>query len=145
MRWKVSPIKGYILPTGQNIAIKINNWAASSKFGFYRICEQRRFKRACAFAQSRRNLRCSLIQAVSQEEPSDRKPDPWPLWNKVNGWTCAAKICHDGMVEDTNSLDAAQYNGGVVKFLKFKLKKKKKKNKNFIHLQNWYSFSIRRN
>ena len=30
-------------------------------------------------AQSRQNLRCSLIQAVSQEEPSDRKPDPWPL------------------------------------------------------------------
>ena len=26
------------------------------------------------------NLRCSLIQAVSQEEPSDREPDPWPLW-----------------------------------------------------------------
>ena len=26
------------------------------------------------------NRRCSLIQAVSQEEPSDRKPDPWPLW-----------------------------------------------------------------
>ena len=25
-------------------------------------------------------LRCSLIQAVSQEEPSDRKPDPRPLW-----------------------------------------------------------------
>ena len=24
--------------------------------------------------------RYSLIQAVSQEEPSDRKPDPWPLW-----------------------------------------------------------------
>ena len=32
-----------------------------------------------ASAQSRQNLRCSLIQAVSQEEPSDRKPDPWPL------------------------------------------------------------------
>ena len=26
-----------------------------------------------------KNPRCSLIQAVSQEEPSDRKPDPWPL------------------------------------------------------------------
>ena len=25
------------------------------------------------------NLHCSLMQAVSQEEPSDRKPDPWPL------------------------------------------------------------------
>ena len=57
-----------------------NIWAASSEFGTYRLCEQRRFRRACASAQSRQNLRCSLIQAVSQEEPSDRKPDPWPLW-----------------------------------------------------------------
>ena len=55
-------------------------WAASSEFGTYRLCEQRRFRRACASAQSRQNLRCSLIQAESQEEPSDRKPDPWPLW-----------------------------------------------------------------
>ena len=56
------------------------NWTATSEFGTYRLCEQRRFRRACASAQSRLNLRCSLIQAVSQEEPSDRKPDPWPLW-----------------------------------------------------------------
>ena len=55
-------------------------WTASSEFGTYRLCEQRRFRRACASAQSRQNLCCSLIQAVSQEEPSDRKPDPWPLW-----------------------------------------------------------------
>ena len=55
-------------------------WTASSEFGTYRLCEQRRFRRACASAQSRQNLRCSLIQAVSQEEPSYRKPDPWPLW-----------------------------------------------------------------
>ena len=26
----------------------------------------------------------------------------------LNGWACAIKICHDGMLEDTNSLDAAQ-------------------------------------
>ena len=51
-------------------------WAASSEFGTYRLCEQRRFRRACASAQSRQNLRCSLIQAVSQEESSDRKPNP---------------------------------------------------------------------
>ena len=56
------------------------DWTASSEFGTYSLCEQRRFRRACASAQSRQNLRCSLIQAVSQEEPSDRKPDPWPLW-----------------------------------------------------------------
>ena len=57
-----------------------HTWTASSEFGTYRLCEQRRFRRACASAQSRQNLRCSLKQAVSQEEPSDRKPDPWPLW-----------------------------------------------------------------
>ena len=45
-------------------------WASSSEFGTYRLI---------AFAQSRQNLRCSLIQAMSQEDPSDRKPDPWPL------------------------------------------------------------------
>ena len=55
-------------------------WTSSSEFGTYRLCEQGRFRRACASAQSdaqsHQNLRCSLIQAVSQEEPSDRKPDP---------------------------------------------------------------------
>ena len=56
------------------------NWTASSEFGTYCLCEQRRFRRACASAQSRQNLRYSLIQAVSQEEPSERKPDPRPLW-----------------------------------------------------------------
>ena len=57
-----------------------NIWAGPSEFVTYRLCEQRRFGRACASAQSRQNLRCSLIQAVSQEEPSDRKPDLWSLW-----------------------------------------------------------------
>ena len=55
-------------------------WATSSKFDTYHLCEQRRFRRACASAQSRQNLRFSLKQAGSQEEPSDWKPDPWTLW-----------------------------------------------------------------
>ena len=63
-----------------NIYILHSIWTASSEFGTYRLCEQRRFRRACASAQSRQNLCCSLIQAVSQAEPSDRKPDPWSLW-----------------------------------------------------------------
>ena len=25
----------------------------------------------------------------------------------LNGWACAVKVCHDGMLEDTNSLDRA--------------------------------------
>ena len=26
----------------------------------------------------------------------------------LNGWACAVKICHDGMLKDTNSLDASE-------------------------------------
>ena len=26
----------------------------------------------------------------------------------LNGWACAVEICHDGMLEDTNSFDGAQ-------------------------------------
>ena len=28
----------------------------------------------------------------------------------LNGWACAVKICHDGMLEETNSLDGAQFS-----------------------------------
>ena len=31
-----------------------------------------------------------------------------------NGWACAVKICHDGMLEDTNSLDGAQIIKGLI-------------------------------
>ena len=58
--------------------IKLSNWTASSEFGTYRLCEQRRFS----------GLRILV-----------------PL----NGWACAVKICHDGMLKDTNSLDGAQF------------------------------------
>ena len=83
--WTVFPVSAWktLNMVGQSncfILFKYFIWAAPSEFGTYRLCEQRRFRRACASAQSRQNLRCSLIQAVSQEEPSDRKPDPQPLW-----------------------------------------------------------------
>ena len=31
----------------------------------------------------------------------------------LNGWACAVKICHDGMLEDTNSLDGAQMRSSL--------------------------------
>ena len=31
----------------------------------------------------------------------------------LNGWACAVKICHDGPLEDTNSLDGAQILKGM--------------------------------
>ena len=32
----------------------------------------------------------------------------------LNVWACAVKICHDGMLEDTNSLDGAQIRCSLV-------------------------------
>ena len=37
----------------------------------------------------------------------------------LNGWACAVKICHDGMLEDTNSLDAAQHKVSVLRAKKY--------------------------
>ena len=31
----------------------------------------------------------------------------------LNGWACAVKICHDGMLEDTKWLDGAHLSGAV--------------------------------
>ena len=39
----------------------------------------------------------------------------------LNGWACAVKICHDGMLEDTNSLDAVHLNFSVQLFNSFLL------------------------
>ena len=64
-------------------------WTASSEFGTYRLCEQRRFRRACASARG------TFKQKARSLAP-------------LNGCACAVKICHDGMLEDTNSLDGAQ-------------------------------------
>ena len=67
----------------------ILNWAASSKFGTYRLREQRRFRRACASAKGTFKQKARSLASLK-------------------GWACAVKICHEGMLEDTNSLDASQ-------------------------------------
>ena len=94
------------------------NWTASSEFGTYRLCEQRRFRRACASAQSRQNLRCSLIQAVSQAKPSDRKPDPWPLWMAGHAQLkCVMTECSKTQIRLTglsyNSPQFSKYNSQI--------------------------------
>ena len=80
-------------------------WAASSEFGTYRLFEQRK-------------VQASLrIRAVSPEPPllAHTSSESRGTFRQkarslapLNGWACAVKICHDGMLEDTNSLDAAQ-------------------------------------
>ena len=41
----------------------------------------------------------------------------------LNGWACAVEICHDGMLEDTNSLGGAQIKSVLWHFNTFSHKK----------------------
>ena len=73
----------------------IIKWTTSSEFGTYSICVQRRFRRACASTHTSSESRGTLRQKARSLAP-------------LNGWACTVKICHDGMLEDTNLLDGAQ-------------------------------------
>ena len=35
----------------------------------------------------------------------------------LNGWACTVKICHDGMLEDKNSLDGAHIENALLYFM----------------------------
>ena len=48
----------------------------------------------------------SLLAHTSSESRGTFRQKARSLAN-LNDWACAVKICHDGMLEDTNSLDAA--------------------------------------
>ena len=85
-------------------------WTASSEFGTYHVCEQRRFRRDCA-DQARLRIRAvspepSLLAHTSSESRGTFRQKIRSL-APLNGWACAVEICHDGMLEDTNSLDGA--------------------------------------
>ena len=48
-----------------------------------------------------------LLAHTSSESRGSFRPKARSL-APLNGWACAVKTCHDGMLEDTNSLDGAQ-------------------------------------
>ena len=48
----------------------------------------------------------SLLAHTSSESRGTFRQKPRSM-APLNGWACAVKICHDGMLEDTNSLGAA--------------------------------------
>ena len=47
-----------------------------------------------------------LLAHTSSESRGTFRQKAWSL-APLNGWACAVRICHDGMLEDTNSLDRA--------------------------------------
>ena len=66
----------------------------------------------------------SLLAHTSSESRGTFRQKSRPL-APLNGWTCAVEICHDGMLEDTNSLDGAHIRDTVRAHLKlpcYKLK-----------------------
>ena len=52
----------------------------------------------------------SLLAHTSRESRGTFRQKARSL-TPLNGWACAVKICHDGMLEDTNSLDGAPSDG----------------------------------
>ena len=48
-----------------------------------------------------------LARSYKQWVKSNRKRQKARSLAPLNGWACTVKICHDGMLEDTNSLGAA--------------------------------------
>ena len=65
------------------------------------------------------------IRAVSPEPPllahtSSESRGTFRLKTRslaaLNGWACAVKTCHDGMIEDTNSLDRAHISVSILSF-----------------------------
>ena len=72
-----------------------DNWAASSEFGTYHL-------RICAVSPEP-----PLLAHTSSESRGTFRQKARSL-ARLNGWACAVKICHEGMLEDTNLLDGAQ-------------------------------------
>ena len=62
----------------------------------------------------------SLLAHISSESRGTFRQKARSL-APLNGWACAVKICHDGMLEDTNSLDGAQLCFFVVLSLHFNI------------------------
>ena len=54
----------------------------------------------------------SLLAHISSESRGTFRQKARSL-APLNGWACAVKVCHDGMLEDTNSLDGAHIYFGI--------------------------------
>ena len=87
-------------------------WTASSEFHTYSLCIRAVSPEPSLLAHISSESRGTFRQKARSLAP-------------LNGWACAVKICHDGMFEDTNSLDAAHVMITIMSS-NFKLKKKTK-------------------
>ena len=56
----------------------------------------------------------SLLAHISSESRGTFRQKARSLAS-LNGWACAVKVCHDGKLEDTNSLGGAHMPSGLVR------------------------------
>ena len=64
-----------------------NKWARSWGYGTYHTGDQRKLRRACASAQSRQSLRCSLTWRMEVDEGSDQNKTFNPTgWLRMRAW-----------------------------------------------------------
>ena len=82
------------------------NWAASSEFGI--LSPMRAAKVQASLRIRAVSPEPSLLAHTSSESRGTFRQRARSL-APLNGWACAVKICHDGMLEDTNSLDGVQF------------------------------------
>ena len=99
------------------LTIVYENWATFINFVRY-VYYMDRIKRILYLSHMRAaKVQASLrIRAVSPEPPllAHTSSESRGTFRQkarslapLNGWACAVEICHDGMLEDTNSLDGA--------------------------------------
>ena len=75
----------------------------------------------------------SLLAHISSESRGTFRQKARSL-APLNGWACAVTICHDGMLEDTNSLDGAHIKVLTINFVKVKKKTTFHENFSLKHL-----------
>ena len=83
----------------------INKWTASSEIWY--LSPMRAAKVQASLRIRAVSPEPPLLAHTSSESRGTFRQKARSL-APLNGWACAAEICHDGMLEDTNSLDGAQ-------------------------------------
>ena len=87
-------------------------WASSWDYGTYHIGDQRRLRRACTSAQSRKSLRCSHTLSMEVDEGSDQNQTSSPIgWLRMRVWRMSLRrtkstiISWDGSYEEINKVN----------------------------------------
>ena len=84
--------------------LRLNIWTATSEFWY--LSPMRAAKVQASLRIRAVSPEPSLLAHTSSESRGTFRQKARSL-APLNGWACAVKICHDGMLEDTNSLDGA--------------------------------------